>query len=125
MAEKTAWQKGLHYAGLAAFIIGTIDPLEGSVLIALGSLLMTLAARQRGHRFFKPMLYATLSIAFGVAALFYLSSLGGFGGRSNLSWWWGLLIIPYPVGWITIIVLLLSGSKKKGSRPEAGPGTAG
>jgi hypothetical protein len=24
---------------------------------------------------------------------------GGIGGNSGLSLWWGLIILPYPVGW--------------------------
>jgi ABC-type multidrug transport system permease subunit len=48
-----------------------------------------------------------LLITVGVIFLFYLSSLGGFGGTSTLSWWWGLLILPYPIGWLLQVVLLL------------------
>jgi len=34
----------------------------------------------------------------GVGALWFLSSLGGIGGKSGHSIWWGLLILPYPTG---------------------------
>jgi hypothetical protein len=47
-------------------------------------------------------------IAVGVFFLFYLSSLGGFGGTSKLSIWWGLLIVPYPIGWLLSISLLIA-----------------
>jgi len=51
---------------------------------------------------------ATFSmILIGVVFLFYLSSLGGFGGTSNLSWWWGILILPYPIGWIISAALFI------------------
>jgi hypothetical protein len=46
-------------------------------------------------------------IVIGVTFLFYFSSLGGFGGTSTLSWWWGLLILPFPIGWLTIITVLI------------------
>jgi hypothetical protein len=39
-------------------------------------------------------------IAVGVAALFGLSAIGGFGGPSGRSMWWGLLLLPYPIGWV-------------------------
>ena len=38
-------------------------------------------------------------IALGVVALWGLSSGGGFGGDSERSMWWGLLVLPYPIGW--------------------------
>ena len=28
-----------------------------------------------------------------------LSMAGGFGGKSGLSMWWGVLILPYLIGW--------------------------
>ncbi len=44
--------------------------------------------------------WAVILIAVGVAALFGLSAVGGIGGRSGHSMWWGLLILPYPLGWL-------------------------
>ena len=38
-------------------------------------------------------------IAIGVGALWGLSMAGGFGGRSGRSMWWGVLILPYLIGW--------------------------
>jgi hypothetical protein len=32
--------------------------------------------------------------------LFALSAIGGIGGKSGHSMWLGLLILPYPVGWL-------------------------
>jgi hypothetical protein len=29
-----------------------------------------------------------------------LSLFGGIGGNTGRSMWWGLVILPYPVGWI-------------------------
>jgi hypothetical protein len=42
-------------------------------------------------------------IAVGVGAMFVLSSFGGIGGRSGHSMWWGVLILPYPVGWLMAV----------------------
>ena len=38
-------------------------------------------------------------IAIGVGALWGLSMVGGIGGKSGLSMWWGVLILPYLIGW--------------------------
>jgi len=29
-----------------------------------------------------------------------LAVVGGIGGKSGHSMWWGVLILPYPVGWL-------------------------
>jgi len=105
--QKIKWTRILYYAGVTCLIIGIIDPLEGSIVIAAGSLLITLATHLTHHRHRKLFLLSTILIATGVLFLFYLSSLGGFGGNSKLSWWWGLLVIPYPIGWIIAIVLVI------------------
>jgi ABC-type multidrug transport system permease subunit len=55
-------------------------------------------------------------ITVGVIFLFYLSSLGGFGGNSSLSWWWGLLILPYPIGWLMDVIMLIIRAYRK--KPE-------
>jgi hypothetical protein len=102
--------------GLAAMVVGVLDPLEGSVVILAGLALVTVGAAIAGSRHSR-LLYASLGmVVVGVGALWGLSAVGGFGGTSGRSWWWGLLILPYPVGWITGLV----GATKKvreGFRP--------
>jgi len=88
-------------------IIGAIDPLEGSVLVVLGSTLLGLSTYLKQDRHWKIFFIATLLIFIGVIFLFYVSSLGGFGGKSTLPAWWGLLILPYPIGWLLSIVTLI------------------
>jgi hypothetical protein len=105
--KKIKWTKVIFIAGVTALLIGTLDPLEGSVVIAGGSLLITLAAYLTSDRHRKLYLLSTILIAIGVFFLFYLSSRGGFGGNSGKSWWWGLLVSPYLIGWIITIVLLI------------------
>jgi hypothetical protein len=39
-------------------------------------------------------------IAVGVGALFGLSAVGGIGGQSGHSLWWGVLLLPYVAGWL-------------------------
>lgn len=105
--KKIKWTRVIYITGVVALIIGLIDPLEGSIVIAAGSVLIALATWLAHDRHRKLFLLSTILIAIGVAFMFYLSSLGGFGGSSKLSWWWGLLVLPYPIGWIMAIVLLI------------------
>ena len=87
--------------GSIAMLIGAINPMEGSVVILPGSGLVALGAFL-GHgerRLITYRLGVFILIAIGVGAMWLLSWLGGFGGRSGRSMWWGLLVLPYLVGW--------------------------
>ncbi len=107
MKKKFNWFKFFYAMGVILFLIGTLDPLEGSVLIALGSMVLVAASRYKKDRHYKAFRIHAMLIIIGVFFLFYFSSLGGFGGTSSLSWWWGILIIPYPLGWLMNVILLL------------------
>lgn len=113
MKSKINWLKILYFLGIASFIIGTLDPLEGAFLIIFGSLLLLISSYLTQKNQFKIHFTAFIMLLFGVIFLFYFSNLGGFGGTSNLSWWWGLLIIPYPIGWLISVVLLFKNSFEK------------
>jgi hypothetical protein len=111
----------LYYIGVIALIAGALDPLEGSVIIASGSALLagTTSMLKDPHR--KIFFWTFVAIVVGVASMFYLSSLGGIGGKSNLSWWYGSLVIPYPIGWlITIILLVFRGLNRLKKRKKNG-----
>ena len=54
----------------------------------------------RDHRTVVYWVWAFILITVGVGALFGLSAVGGIGGGSGHSMWWGLLMTPYPVGWL-------------------------
>jgi len=43
-------------------------------------------------------------VAVGVGGMVVLSWLGGIGSGSGRSLWWGVFILPYPVGWLMGIV---------------------
>jgi len=107
MKKKINWARIIYIIGVVALTIGIVDPLEGSVVILAGSALVALSTFLIKDRHWKIFLASFIMILIGVIALFYLSSLGGFGGQSTLSWWWGTLILPYPVGWLLSIVLLI------------------
>jgi hypothetical protein len=107
MKKKAKWTRAIFFFGVVALIIGAIDPLEGSIVIAAGSALMVISAYLKGDRHRKIFMLSLIMIVFGAFFLFYLSSLGGFGGESTLSEWWGILILPYPLGWLISIVILI------------------
>ncbi len=102
------WLRIGYILGVVLFMVGTLDPLEGSVLVALASLILAGVTHLYKDPHKKYYTIAALLILPGVFNLFYLSSLGGFGGDSSLSPWWGLLILPYPAGWLLILGLLFS-----------------
>lgn len=97
----------VYIIGILAILVGAIDPLEGSVVIVGGSVLLCVSVYGRNDALRKFFLLSTILIVIGIAIMFYLSSLGGFGGTSELSWAWGLFILPYPIGWLLAVVLLI------------------
>ena len=107
------YHKKIKVFATVLFILGTLDPMEGSVLILVGSLIIALMQGLQKGKYWKWYVFFTALIIFGVFFLFYLSSLGGFGGSSKLSIWYGLTILPYPIGWLGMVVLLWRGRKKE------------
>jgi hypothetical protein len=99
--RSTWWTKTMVIVGSIGLLAGAVDPLEGSVAILIGSGLVALGTfLARGER--RLIRYRALVfvlITSGVAALWGLSAVGGIGGKSGLSLWWGLLLLPYLIGW--------------------------
>jgi hypothetical protein len=91
----------LTMVGGIAMLVGGLDPMEGSLLILPGSAFMALGT-YLGHadrRVIAIRAWAFVLVAIGVGALWGLSMAGGFGGSSGRSNAWGLLIVPYLIGW--------------------------
>ncbi len=106
MNSRMLWSRILKVGGGIAMLVGTLDPMEGSLLILPGSGLVALGM-YLGGKDRKTVLYWTwafILIAVGVGALFGLSSVGGIGGKSGHSMWWGVSILPYPVGWLMALL---------------------
>ncbi|HET9425387.1 MAG TPA: hypothetical protein VFO55_08455 [Gemmatimonadaceae bacterium] len=100
-----AWvSRSLLVTGLLAVFVGTMDPLEGSVAILAGFVLVTIAAGLRHSRRRNGLAWSVSLVAVGVATMFVLSAYGGVGGRTGRSMWWALTILPYPIGWIIGVV---------------------
>lgn len=99
------WHRRLVIAGLTAMLVGALDPLEGSVVIAVGTLLVVLGTpRGRGGLGGGRVRLACGLVSVGVAALWIMSAFGGVGGATGRSMWWLLLVAPYPVGWLLGII---------------------
>jgi len=98
---RNLWSKNLIVAGGIGLVVGAIDPLEGSLLILPGSGLLALGTYlgQFELKMLVHKVWAFVLIAVGVGALWGLSAVGGIGGSSGHSMWWGLLILPYLIGW--------------------------
>lgn len=113
MKTKPDWKKIIYIIGIITLIIGALDPLEGSIVIGSGSALLTFSSYLSHDRHWRIFLSSLILILIGIFFLFYLSSLGGFGGKSTLSWWWGCLILPYPIGWLITIITLVARTIKR------------
>ncbi|MBI5687324.1 MAG: hypothetical protein HZC54_19800 [Verrucomicrobia bacterium] len=101
MNARNLWSKILTVVGGLAVTVGAVDALEGSLLILPGAGLLALGTWLAGveRRAVASNTWAFVLVALGVGALWGLSALGGFGGTSGRSAWWGLLLLPYLIGW--------------------------
>jgi hypothetical protein len=98
------WSRIFVIAGFAAMLIGAVDPIEGSLLILPGSGLVALGALLGKSRHRRFLFWSFVLVAVGVGALWGMSAVGGFGSPPGHSWWWALVLLPYPVGWIMGLV---------------------
>jgi hypothetical protein len=101
MNSRERWSRILVIVGSIAMLVGAIDPMEGSLVILPGSGLVALGAfvGQSERQLIAYRVWVFILIAFGVGALWGLSTVGGFGSTSGHSMWWGVLILPYLIGW--------------------------
>ncbi|WP_156226957.1 hypothetical protein [Corynebacterium comes] len=97
--------RGLAVIGLLGLVIGTLDPLEGSVLIVAGVALITLAAFLGGSRHRSLLAWSLVIIVLAVAGMWISSLYGGFGGDTGRSLWWLVPVLaPYILGWLLAVV---------------------
>lgn len=105
--NRERWLRIGFIAGIVLFLLGSIDPLEGSGLIALGGILLAVATHLYHDPHRRYYRFAAILLTLGVALLWIFSALGGFGGESGLAWGWAWLMLPYPAGWLMVLILLL------------------
>jgi hypothetical protein len=120
MKSSSRWPRILGIAGFCLILAGTLDPLEGSVLIAAGSGIAAAGAFLGKSRHRRLLAWAFCLILAGAAAMFIISAFGGLrmrAGQPGHSPWWGLFLLPYPAGWVLGIVgsLLRIREKRKGA----------
>jgi hypothetical protein len=101
MNARSLWSRILVIVGSIAMLVGALDPMEGSVIILPGSGLVALGTflGQSERRRIAYRMWVFILIAIGVGAMWGLTMVGGFGGNSGRSMWWGVLILPYLIGW--------------------------
>jgi hypothetical protein len=101
MNARSLWSHILVIVGSIAMLVGALDPMEGSVIILPGSGLVALGTflSQSERRWIAYRMWVFILIAIGVGAMWWLTMVGGFGGNSGRSMWWGVLILPYLIGW--------------------------
>lgn len=112
----------LAVTGLVAVVVGTLDPLEGSVAILFGVCVLALDAWLGASRHRRALYWSLALTAVGVAALLAMSAAGGVGGRTGRSYWWTVLLLPYPAGWLMGLVGGIGRVREAFTRTAA-PGT--
>lgn len=90
----------LYIVGSVAMLVGALDPLEGSIIIVGGVVCATIGASMMRSRHARDLSWSAGLVCVGVAALWIMSDRGGIGGDTGRSLWWGLTLLPYPVGWV-------------------------
>ncbi len=105
MKNKIKWTRVVFTTGVVALLIGIFNPLGWSVVVATGAFLVTLSALAENDRHRYLYLASTFLVISGVILMYFVSSLGNYEIQGE--WWWNLMIIPYPVGWIVIMATLL------------------
>lgn len=101
MNARKRWSRILVIVGSIAMLVGALDPMEGSLVILPGSGLVALGTflGQSERRLIAYRVWVFILIAIGVGALWRLSMIGGIGGDTGHSMWWGVLVLPYLIGW--------------------------
>ena len=94
------WLRSSAWIGFAGMLVALLDPMEGAFVALPFCAVLTYAAGASGSRYRRLLYWALGSMAVGVAILVTLTVMGGIGGSSGRSMWWGLLLIPYPLGWL-------------------------
>jgi hypothetical protein len=98
------WSGVLGIIGLVGMLLGGLDPLEGSFIIVPGACLVALAAFL-GKLRLRALFYGSLAlVAVGAGAMWTLTAIGGIGGSTGRSMWWGLSVLPLAVGWVMALV---------------------
>ncbi len=92
------------WAGLVVSFATAVDPLEGFPCALVGGLLAVYAAWLARNRWLRLLAWGLGLAVVGCAAMLVLTARGGFGGTRGIAPVWGLTAVPYPVGWLMVLV---------------------
>ena len=104
MNARNKWSRALFIIGFVVMVGGALDPLEGSFVIFLGSASLAIGALLASSRHWTGVYWSFLLVAVGVVSLWVMSAIGGIGGNTGRSLWWALVLLPYPVGWLSGLI---------------------
>lgn len=99
------WARRLAWIGLAGLLLAVLDPMEGAFIALPFCAVLTVSAFLATSRYRVLLYWAFGSMFVGVGVLIVLTLIGGIGGSSGRSMWWGLLLVPYPLGWLMALFL--------------------
>lgn len=105
MKKKIRWSKILFTIGVIAMFVGIFNPIRLFLIVTIGAVLVTLSALAERDRHRYLYLAFTFLIITGAFFIHYMSLLGEYNVAGE--WWWNLMILPYPIGWILIMAMLL------------------
>lgn len=97
--------RAANWIGFIGMLIALLDPMEGAFIALPFAAVLAYGAHQTASHYRVPLFWALGSMAIGVAVLLSLTFIGGIGGSSGRSMWWGLLLLPYPLGWLAALFL--------------------
>lgn len=100
------WSRRMLWLGTVVMLLGALDPLEGAPIIVAGAGALILAGHLGRFPARHRLDLGGALTALGVAVLWMMSAVGGLGPSTGRSYWWALLLVPYPLGWL----LSLSGA---------------
>jgi len=104
MKGRNKWSRALFIIGFVMMVGGALDPLEGSIVILLGSASLATGALLTNSRHRTAVYWSFLLVAVGVVSLWVMSAIGGIGGETGRSLWWALVLLPYPLGWLSGLI---------------------
>lgn len=90
--------------GLVGLVVGAVDPLEGSVVVLVGSGCVAFGTHLEGSRHRKTAAWGFVLVLAGFSVMLTVTAIGGVGGSTGRSPWWATLVTPFAVGWVLGLV---------------------
>ncbi len=94
------------YLGFFLTLAGVLSPLWGSVAVLAGSYVLMRVTRKYGDPHARYYRLTFILICAGVLSLWGRIAVSGFDAEAALADGWGMLVLPYPLGWFGILILV-------------------